>query len=99
MNSHMFDQNFVCQNCKLECPGNQICMKDENVSLEDTLEDKIDREDEIENGTKNHDGDKSLQETQDLLLQIDSIKIVLMSKNSVQIKITPNQKEVQIVML
>ena len=93
MNSHMFDQNFVCQNCKLECPGNQICMKDENVSLEDTLEDKIDREDEIENDTK------SLQETQDLLLQIDSIKIVLMSNNSVEIKITPNQKEVQIVML
>ena len=50
-------------------------------------------------GTKNHDCDKSLQQTQDLLLQIDSIKIVLMSKNSVQIKITPNQKEVQIVML
>ena len=96
MNSHVFDSDFTCQNCKLEFPGNQICMNDENMSMEGTLED---REDDIDNDAKNVDAGKSLHETQDLLIQIDDIKIVLKSKNSVEINISPNQKEVKILML
>ena len=99
MKSHMFDENFVCQNCKLEAPENQICMNFENMSFEDTLVDKIDVEDDIDNVSKNVDVVKSLHETQDLVIQLDNIKIVLKNKNNVKINISPDQKEFQILML
>ena len=92
----MFDENFVCQNCKLEAPENQICMNVENMSFEDTLVDKIDVDDDIDNVSKDVDVD---HENQDFVIQLDNIKIVLKSKNNVQIKISHDQKEVQILML
>ena len=91
MKSHLFDENFVCQNCKLEAPENQICMNDENMSFEETLVDKIDVDDDID--------DNKNVENQDFVIQFDNIKIVLKSKNNVQIKISHDQKEVQILML
>ena len=91
MKSHLFDENFVCQNCKLEAPENQICMNDENMSFEETLVDKIDVDDDID--------DNENVENQDFVIQFDNIKIVLKSKNNVQIKISHDQKEVQILML
>ena len=95
----MFDENFVCQNCKLEAPENQICMNVENMSFEDTLVDKIDVDDDIDNVSKNVDVVRSPHENQDFVIQLDNIKIVLKSKNNVQIKILHDQKEVQILML
>ena len=73
MKSHMFDENFVCQNCKLEAPENQICMNYENMSFEDTLEDKNYVDDDIDNVNKNVDVVKSPHENQDFVIQLDNI--------------------------